>query len=125
MTDWAVATSASGDGVNVTTWQNFGHRAGADLVLKTLVAGGYAEHYCRIVKFPAGCVKEAFETGDGSRLESLDMRIWHVDGRLFGPIDQWNGGSYRSIDEAGGSGNHNDNDESIVTKIMNQVYHVY
>jgi len=79
MTDWAVTASASGDGVNVTTWQNFGHRAGADLVWKALVGGyvegGYAEHYCQIVKFPAGCVKEAFETGDGSRLESLDMQI--------------------------------------------------
>jgi hypothetical protein len=74
MTEWAVTTPADGDGLNVTTWQNFGHRQSALLVWKTIV-GGYLDYYCRIVNFPAGCVRDAFESGQGGKLESVDMRI--------------------------------------------------
>jgi hypothetical protein len=74
MTEWAVTMTADGDGLDITTWQNFGHREGARLVWKTVV-GGYVEHYCRIVNFPAGCVRDAFEREQGGKLELVDMRI--------------------------------------------------
>lgn len=65
----------------VTTWQNFGNggsdpnvRDPRNAVWKS-IAGGWTLHDCRIVDYPAGCVKVAFETSNAEMLAAVDTGL--------------------------------------------------
>jgi hypothetical protein len=72
MTEYKVCSS--GAGVLITAWQNLGARDTVGTVWKAVAGGCYVDD-CWIVKYPAGCVREAYETEDATELVKAEMML--------------------------------------------------
>ena len=85
MTDWDVTSSDTDESVIITTWHNLGNGDSNDLsgevkrspinLVWTTLAGGDEPCSCYMIEYTPGCVRDAFEKGNGSELAAIEAAL--------------------------------------------------